>query len=97
MTMAFTDPRLADPALLRLAAFRLTHGPRPLLVASEGLAALLDQARHLPQTPVVLESDRPLRGLALLLHEARQWVEEQAHARGGVTPPLRQPLYPRPH
>jgi hypothetical protein len=78
--MATRDPRLANEALLRLAAFRLTHDPRPLppWPEAEGLHAVLEAARRLPQRdpwdlPGVYQN---APGLAGLLWEARQQTRE---------------------
>jgi hypothetical protein len=80
------DPRLANETLLRLAAFRLQNGPRPLLPSwqeTDGLAALLAYASRLPpcapeDVPGVRE-DAP--GLGGLLWAARQWQQEHGDER----------------
>lgn len=81
MTM-YRDPRLTDPVLLALAAQRLLHRqaqPPPLdWQHTDGLAAILDYARRLPQRdpwdlPGVYEG---APGFGHVLWEARRWQEE---------------------
>jgi hypothetical protein len=73
------DPRLANLALLRLAAFRLQHGPPPPpdWEQLEGLSAILDYAKRLPprdpwDTDGVAET-----GMGKLLREAKAWVQAE--------------------
>jgi hypothetical protein len=79
--VTYHDPRLADPTLLMLAAWNLTHGspPLPPWPETEGLSALLAHARRLPQRdPWALEDLEPSdTGLGKLLQEARQWSRER--------------------
>ena len=73
------DPRLADLALLRLAAYRLRHGPPrlPPWQETEGLCALLEAAKRLP--PCDPEALAAGTGpFAQLLREARLWTQ-RAH------------------
>lgn len=79
MTVTYRDPRLAHEGVLRLAVYRLTHGPRPLPDRGEaGLAALLERARQLPPCePADLAAARG--PFAQLLREARQWGQEQTN------------------
>ena len=77
-----TDPRLADPLLLVLAATRRrARRQAPDWRHTEGLASLLDAARPLPQQgpwslPAVEEGGG---ALAKLLAEARQWQKDHGH------------------
>jgi hypothetical protein len=76
--VAYHDPRLLDATLLRLAAYRLTHGPPPPppWQETEGLCALLDYARHLPaRGPADLEAGTG--PFAQMLKEARAWVQAE--------------------
>jgi hypothetical protein len=77
--VATFDPRLADPILLALAAKRCqARQQTPDWRHTEGLAALLEAARHLPQRePFALEGvyeDAP--GFGGLLWQARQQTQE---------------------
>jgi hypothetical protein len=71
------DPRLRDVQLLTLAAYRLQQRRQqqvPDWRQAEGLAALLDAARHLPRRePFDLPAVEECTGMARLLAEARQW------------------------
>jgi hypothetical protein len=81
--VAIWDPRLADPMVLLLAGRRLLHRqaqpPRLSWQEVEGLASLLEYARHLPaRDPQDLEAGNG--PFAQLLREARQWQAEQEEA-----------------
>ena len=72
------DPRLENVQLLTLAAYRLRQRrltPQPAdWRNTQGLAALLDAARHLPRRePFDLPDLEECTGMARLLTEARQW------------------------
>jgi len=77
------DPRLANLALLRLAAYRLTHGPPPLppLPEEGGLCNLLQYAARYGVQPAP-EVDEYSTGLGALLYQARQMQaqQEEGHA-----------------
>ena len=72
-----TDPRLQHVALLTLAAYRLQQRRQhevPDWRTSEGLASLLEAARHRPEPRgVELPPLEECTGLARLLAEARRW------------------------
>jgi hypothetical protein len=88
MTMTYRDPRLANELLLRLAAWRLTHGPRPEpplpdLPEDAGLCALLQHAEKLCSRGLLPTRD-PFdtdgleeTGMGRLLKQAREWMAEQ--------------------
>jgi hypothetical protein len=72
------DPRLANEMVLRLAAWRLHHGPRPLPdLGEEGLAALLQraQALGLPSRDPWDVSGLQETSFTPLLREAMAWRE----------------------
>jgi hypothetical protein len=78
------DPRLENTALLTLAAYRLQqrrqHQP-PRWQDTEGLCALLEASRRLPQRePFTLPDLDACTGMERLLAEARAWEKE--HPRG---------------
>jgi hypothetical protein len=74
------DARLANTALLTLAAYRLQQRRQhaiPDWRTTTGLASLLEAARGLPQRdPFALPSVEECTGLERLLAEARQWEKE---------------------
>ena len=78
--MTMSDPRLADLALLSLAAMRARRRQQvPDWPSTHGLAALLEAARALPERePWSLPSVKDGSGLARLLEEARQRQQEGA-------------------
>ena len=85
-----TDPRLQNTALLTLAAWRIQQRHQAARTAppdwrySEGLAALLEAARHLPRRePWALPSMEDDSGLAGLLREARARQQDR-ESRGGA-------------
>jgi hypothetical protein len=79
--VASSDPRLADPILLALAAKRCQARQQvPDWRASEGLSSLLAAARALPRRePFDLPAVEACTGLARLLAEARLWEKEHPH------------------
>jgi hypothetical protein len=86
--MAYHDPRLLDPTLLRLAAYSLHHGvpPLPPLPEEDGLYALLRHAELLrqrdllpPRDPAALEAGTG--PFAQLLREARAWTQREQEGR----------------
>jgi hypothetical protein len=79
-----TDPRLTNVALLSLAAFRVQQRRQhqtPRWQDTEGLCALLEASRRLPQRgPWELPNLEACTGMERLLAEARAWEKE--HPRG---------------
>jgi hypothetical protein len=86
MTMAYRDPRLTNETLLRLAAWRLTHGPPrlPALPEEDGLCALLAHAARcgVQDLSAVGDDDLPTTSFTALLIEARQRQRQQEDAHG---------------
>jgi hypothetical protein len=83
MVPNFRDPRLTDTLLLLLAGRRVQHRlaqpPLPDWDKTEGLCALLQAAKLLPQRdPWALPALEPETSFSPLLREARQWREEHA-------------------
>ena len=81
-----TDPRLLSTEFLAIAAYRLQQRRQAARTAppdwrySEGLASLLEAARHLPQRgPFELPDLQDCDGLARLLHDARAQAQEHRH------------------
>jgi hypothetical protein len=87
--VATLDPRLTSEALLRLAAWRLTHGPPrlPALPEEDGLCALLQHAALLRQHGLLPPRDAEdveagvyegAPGFGGLLWEARKLCESHS-------------------
>jgi hypothetical protein len=79
-----SDPRLQSVPLLALAAYRVQQRRQrqvPDWRYTEGISALLEAAKALPQRgPWELPDLEECSGMARLLAEARQWEKE--HPRG---------------
>jgi hypothetical protein len=80
------DPRLANAALLTLAAYRVQQRRQvartqpPNWQQTTGISALLEAARALPRRdPWAMPDLEPRDGLARLLAEARAWQKEERH------------------
>jgi hypothetical protein len=80
-----TDPRLTNVALLTLAAYRIQQRRQhqvPDWRHTEGLASLLDAARHLPQRAPWSLPDLGCTPMGRLVAEARRVTEARRAAQG---------------